>query len=156
MPAGRVFLAALLLAVASAQAVSAAMKVEERAGAAEKPAAATAGRAAAAAAAPSSTTQPLWQRWEALFPSSKLLPVMGTLKDHQYVYQIPSKPTATLFVSPGCSHAATDWWLPSPACPSCLGLPEEVAQTQQALARGYAGEKRQQAGAHQPCMLASA
>lgn len=54
-------------------------------------------------------------------------------------WQVPPSPRGTLFVAHGCTHAAHDWWPPSPACPHCLGLPEEVAQTQQALARGYAG-----------------
>lgn len=148
MPAGRLLLAALLLALAPAQDTRAAKTMGEGAEAVEEQAAATASKPAAgwrnmAAAATNTKSQPLWQRWEELYPSSKLSPVMGALKDHEYVYQIPASPTATLFVSPGCAHAATDWWPASPVCPSCLGLPEEVAQTQQALARGYAGETRE-------------
>ncbi|KAL4428346.1 hypothetical protein ABPG75_002435 [Micractinium tetrahymenae] len=143
MRVARVLLAALLLASALAPPIQAAVSTEDPAGAEEKQTPGFAGKPAggspaAATAAAGSPSQPLWQRWEALYPSSKLSPTLGTLKGHQYVYQIPANPTASLFVSPGCSHAATDWWPASPACPSCLGLPEEVAQTQQALARGYA------------------
>lgn len=152
MPVAAVVLVALLLAVPPTRVTSAALKTVKSADDVQKQGATPASKPAAgggyaAATATGINPQPIWQRWEALYPSSKLLPVMGTLKEHQFVYQIPAKPTATLFVSPGCSHAATDWWPPSPACPSCLGLPEEVAQTQQALARGYAGGAGQQAGA---------
>ena len=85
----------------------------------------------------------LWQYYEALFPTARMKPVVlhveGRASWHEVLYQVPDNPRATLFVAHCCAHAAHDFWPPSPACPGCLGLPEEVTQTQQALARGYAG-----------------
>ncbi len=85
----------------------------------------------------------LWQYYEALFPSAKMVPTIRQMRgrrgEHEVLWQVPPSPRGTLFIAHGCSHAAHDWWPASPACPHCLGLPEEMAQTQQALARGYAG-----------------
>ena len=99
------------------------------------PAAASAG-AAAAAAAPA---LPLWHRYEALFPAARMIPTAAVMHEHEVLYQIPPHPRALVFFVPGCAHAARDWWPHSDACPTCLGLPEEMGQTQQALGRGYAG-----------------
>ena len=116
------------------------------------------GAAAAAAAAAAATAAPaaphtvagrfgdyptLWQYYEALFPASRMIPTIRQMRgrrgEHEVLWQVPPSPRGTLFIAHGCSHAAHDWWPASPACPYCLGLPEEMAQTQQALARGYAG-----------------
>lgn len=48
------------------------------------------------------------------------------------------KPKGVLFVAHGCSHQGSDFWLPSPRCRHCLGLPEELRVTEMALRRGYA------------------
>ncbi|KAL4858871.1 Gamma-glutamyl hydrolase A [Chlorella vulgaris] len=90
------------------------------------------------AAASPLAAEPLWQHYESVYPSSQLQPVLARMLGHAVAYQLPAHPIATLFIAPGCSHAAHDWWPPSAACPECLGLPEEVAHMQQALARGYA------------------
>jgi hypothetical protein len=95
-----------------------------------------------AASAGAAARRPLWQLYESMYPSDRLIPVVTTMRGHEVAYQIPENPTALLFIAPGCSHAAHDWWPASEACPQCLGLPEEVAHTQQALARGYAGAER--------------
>ncbi|EFN55358.1 hypothetical protein CHLNCDRAFT_134387 [Chlorella variabilis] len=92
------------------------------------------------AAAAGAGTEPLWQRYEAMFPVPRMVPVVTRMMGHEVLYQVPDSPRATLFIAPGCSHAAHDWWPASPACPDCLGLPEELAHTQQALGRRYAGE----------------
>jgi hypothetical protein len=52
-------------------------------------------------------------------------------------YEVPVRPVATLAFFHGCAHDASDFW-PRAACSDCDGLPEEVAHTKQALARGYA------------------
>lgn len=56
------------------------------------------------------------------------------------MWELPTAapPHAVLFVAHGCSHAATDFWAPSKACPKALGLPEEVRLRKMALAAGYA------------------
>ena len=96
----------------------------------------------------------LWQYYEALFPSAKMVPTIRQMRgrrgEHEVLWQVPPSPRGTLFIAHGCSHAAHDWWPASPACPHCLGLPEEMAQTQQALARGYAGG-RGRCTVHQAC-----
>jgi hypothetical protein len=38
----------------------------------------------------------------------------------------------------GCHHSAGDLWPPSPACPACLGLPEETRLRRAVLRRGMA------------------
>lgn len=85
----------------------------------------------------------LWRYYDALFPPSQMLPTVvqwqGREAWHEVVQQVPPNPRGTVFFAHGCAHAARDFWPPSPACPDCLGLPEEMAQAQQALARGYAG-----------------
>ncbi|GLI63475.1 hypothetical protein VaNZ11_006449 [Volvox africanus] len=43
-----------------------------------------------------------------------------------------------VFVAHGCNHGAIDWWPPSPSCPQCIGLPEELNVTLHCLLRGYA------------------
>ena len=85
----------------------------------------------------------LWSYYDALFPPAQMLPTVvqwrGREAWHEVLHQVPPNPRGTVFFAHGCAHAARDFWPPSPACPDCLGLPEEMAQAQQALARGYAG-----------------
>ncbi|KAL4858389.1 hypothetical protein ACK3TF_001370 [Chlorella vulgaris] len=55
--------------------------------------------------------------------------------------QVPAQPQGTVAFFPGCARAARGFFPfdPSPGgCSECLGLPEELAQTKQALRRGYA------------------
>jgi hypothetical protein len=74
---------------------------------------------------------------EEIAESSSNLVLVPTVV-HNVLYQRPqSAPIGTLFVAHGCSHSATDWWPRSAACPTCLGLPEEVAIVRSALMRGY-------------------
>uniref|UniRef100_A0ACD5ZMK4 Uncharacterized protein n=1 Tax=Avena sativa TaxID=4498 RepID=A0ACD5ZMK4_AVESA len=50
----------------------------------------------------------------------------------------PGSPRAAIFVAPGCTIRATDFFDASPGCPHCAGLPEERRFTREALRRGYA------------------
>ncbi|XP_047076736.1 uncharacterized protein LOC124686900 [Lolium rigidum] len=50
----------------------------------------------------------------------------------------PDRPRAAVFVAPGCTIRATDFFDASPGCPRCAGLPEERRFTREALRRGYA------------------
>ena len=54
------------------------------------------------------------------------------------MWQIPRNAKQILFVAHGCQHSATDFWAPTAQCPQCLGLPEEVRITKQALEEGFA------------------
>lgn len=54
-----------------------------------------------------------------------------------HMYQIPPNPKGTLAVFPGCSRTPAGFW-PAGSCKQCLGFPEDVAQTKQALRKGYA------------------
>jgi hypothetical protein len=55
-------------------------------------------------------------------------------------WEIPdgAPPTGLLLLLHGCRHAGSDFWPPSPACPACLGLGENVRMRALALARGLA------------------
>ena len=135
-------LAALLMeALSPQQALAAAKNGAANAAAAQREGtSAAAGTGAAATAAPAATTPlPLWQHYESLFPADLMIPTVARMRDHEVLYQIPRHPRALVFFVPGCAHSARDWWPHSVACPTCLGLPEEMGQTQQALGRGYAG-----------------
>lgn len=150
LPAVLLTLAALLLAPRRA---AAAIQLDGIAPGSDSHAAAAAAAASAATAAvlaaPATVAgrfsdyPTLWQYYEALFPASEMVPTIRQMRgrrgEHEVLWQVPPSPRGTLFIAHGCSHAAHDWWPASPACPHCLGLPEEMAQTQQALARGYAG-----------------
>jgi hypothetical protein len=59
----------------------------------------------------------------------------GDINGTEFVWQLPpeSHPKAILFLAHGCGHAMTDWFPQSPACPDCIGLPEEMAIVKLAL-----------------------
>ncbi len=60
------------------------------------------------------------------------------------VYEMPTRatnrtaPRGLVFLAHGCSHRATDFWPHSPSCPSCIGLPEEVAIARAVVDADYA------------------
>lgn len=147
MPRGRagMLLAFLLLALASLPQPSMAAYRLDGQGAAAAGVGPQVGAGATATPAGIAAFPTLWQYYDSLFPAEALIPTVETMRGHEVLYQVPEKTRATLFIAHGCSHAAHDWWPPSAACPQCLGLPEEVAQTQQALARGYAGKPQWEA-----------
>ena len=63
-------------------------------------------------------------------PSTNLSGTLQTLAGVEAVWQMPSSPPLGLvLLTHGCGHSATDFWPPSPSCPRCIGLPEEVAIT---------------------------
>jgi len=55
----------------------------------------------------------------------------------EFVWQQPREVKGIIFLAHGCSHAATDWFDKSAACPLCIGLPEERRIVRAALAAGY-------------------
>lgn len=57
---------------------------------------------------------------------------------NEVLWQLPASPRAAVFVAPGCTIRATDFFDASPNCPRCVGLPEERRFTRAALRRGYA------------------
>ncbi|BAF08279.1 uncharacterized protein [Oryza sativa Japonica Group] len=60
---------------------------------------------------------------------------------NEVLWQLPpptTPPRAAVFVAPGCTIRATDFFDASPGCPRCAGLPEERRFTREALRRGYA------------------
>ena len=50
----------------------------------------------------------------------------------------PGTSKGLLFLAHGCNHGAIDFWPQSPACAQCIGLPEEVRITKEALQAGWA------------------
>ncbi|KAF0933962.1 hypothetical protein E2562_021025 [Oryza meyeriana var. granulata] len=58
---------------------------------------------------------------------------------NEVLWQLPpTPPRAAVFVAPGCTIRATDFFDASSGCPRCTGLPEERRFTREALRRGYA------------------
>ena len=80
--------------------------------------------------------------WSAAWASSEEVVLAGTLETlagATTVWQLPtSRARGVLFLAHGCNHRATDFWPQSAACTSCVGLPEEVRITQDALNAGLA------------------
>ncbi len=66
----------------------------------------------------------------------------GTREEIQGVETVWQKPAGTakglLFLAHGCNHGAIDFWPQSPACTQCIGLPEEVRISKEALQAGWA------------------
>ncbi|RCV27343.1 hypothetical protein SETIT_5G317100v2 [Setaria italica] len=56
------------------------------------------------------------------------------------IWELPAAAPAraVLFVAHGCSCRPENFWPPSPRCPGCVGLPEDVAITDLALRRRFA------------------
>ncbi|KAL5213233.1 hypothetical protein ABZP36_024080 [Zizania latifolia] len=62
-----------------------------------------------------------------------------TRSGNEVLWQLPpTPPRAAVFVAPGCTIRAADFFDASPGCPRCTGLPEERRFTREALRRGYA------------------
>ncbi|KAF7028268.1 hypothetical protein CFC21_040219 [Triticum aestivum] len=74
-----------------------------------------------------------------LTPAIRLDPRVARRSGNEVLWQLPpGPPRAAVFVSPGCTIRATDFFDASPGCPRCAGLPEERRFTREALRRGYA------------------
>jgi hypothetical protein len=69
----------------------------------------------------------------------RLDPRVERRSGNELLWQLPpGPPRAAVFVAPGCTIRATDFFDASPGCPRCAGLPEERRFTRKALRRGYA------------------
>lgn len=69
----------------------------------------------------------------------RLDPRVERRSGNEVLWQLPpGRPRAAMFVAPGCTIRATDFFDASPGCPRCAGLPEERRFTREALRRGYA------------------
>ncbi|XP_047073361.1 uncharacterized protein LOC124682789 [Lolium rigidum] len=69
----------------------------------------------------------------------RLDPRVERKNGNELLWQLPpGPPRAAVFVAPGCTIRATDFFDASPGCPRCAGLPEERRFTREALRRGYA------------------
>ncbi|PSC75811.1 hypothetical protein C2E20_1340 [Micractinium conductrix] len=67
-----------------------------------------------------------------------LTPIKYMAMGRAVFYEVPQPPVrGVVAFFHGCAHDASDLW-PRERCAECDGLPEEVAHTKQALARGYA------------------
>lgn len=67
-------------------------------------------------------------------------PTVETIESARTFWELPaaSPARAVLFVAHGCRCRPENFWPPSPRCPGCVGLPEDVAITDRALRRGFA------------------
>ncbi|PNT66220.1 uncharacterized protein LOC100824302 [Brachypodium distachyon] len=71
----------------------------------------------------------------------RLDPRVARRSGNEVLWQLPPgprPPRAAVFVAPGCTIRATDFFDASPGCPHCAGLPEERRFTSAALRRSYA------------------
>ncbi|CAM0946033.1 unnamed protein product [Alopecurus aequalis] len=69
----------------------------------------------------------------------RLNPRVERRSGNEVLWQLPpGPPSAAVFIAPGCTIRATDFFDASPGCPHCAGLPEERRFTREALRRGYA------------------
>lgn len=70
----------------------------------------------------------------------KLAPSRFKSHGRTHYYQMPpgGAPKGLLFVTPGCARWGPGFWPRSKSCPECVGLPEDVCHSAQALLRGYA------------------
>uniref|UniRef100_A0A0D9V5L5 Uncharacterized protein n=1 Tax=Leersia perrieri TaxID=77586 RepID=A0A0D9V5L5_9ORYZ len=68
-----------------------------------------------------------------------LSPTVGSIGGARAIWELPASPArAVLFVAHGCHCRPENFWPPSPRCPGCVGLPEDVAITERALRRRFA------------------
>ena len=75
----------------------------------------------------------------ALLSKPALLGTREEILGTEAVWQKPSGAAkGLLFLAHGCNHGAIDFWPRSPACAQCIGLPEEVRITRDALQAGWA------------------
>jgi hypothetical protein len=66
-------------------------------------------------------------------------PTVDSLGGARAIWELPAAPArAVLFVAHGCRCRPENFWPPSPRCPGCVGLPEDVAITARALRRRFA------------------
>ncbi|KAJ1285377.1 hypothetical protein BS78_03G275000 [Paspalum vaginatum] len=67
-------------------------------------------------------------------------PSVETIDGARAIWELPAVAPvrAVLFVAHGCSCRPENFWPPSPRCPGCAGLPEDVAITERALRRRFA------------------
>lgn len=67
-------------------------------------------------------------------------PTVETIDGARAIWELPAVAPARgiLFVAHGCRCRPENFWPPSPRCPGCAGLPEDVAITQHALRRRFA------------------
>ncbi|KAG8077909.1 hypothetical protein GUJ93_ZPchr0007g3413 [Zizania palustris] len=66
-------------------------------------------------------------------------PTVGSIDGARAIWELPAAPArAVLFVAHGCRCRPENFWPPSPRCPGCVGLPEDVSITERALRRRFA------------------
>ncbi|CAO2166385.1 unnamed protein product [Urochloa humidicola] len=67
-------------------------------------------------------------------------PTMETIDGARVIWELPAAASAraVLFIAHGCGCRPENFWRPSPHCPGCVGLPEDVAITDHALRRRFA------------------
>ncbi|RLM91753.1 uncharacterized protein C2845_PM08G25410 [Panicum miliaceum] len=67
-------------------------------------------------------------------------PTVETIDGARAIWELPAAAPAraVLFVAHGCRCRPENFWPPSPRCPGCVGLPEDVAITDRALRRRFA------------------
>ncbi|GJN17679.1 hypothetical protein PR202_gb04768 [Eleusine coracana subsp. coracana] len=69
-----------------------------------------------------------------------LSPTVESVDGARVIWELPAAgpARAVLFIAHGCRCRPENFWPPSPRCPGCVGLPEDVAITARALERRFA------------------
>lgn len=69
-----------------------------------------------------------------------LSPTVESIDGARVIWELPAAgpARAVLFVAHGCRCRPENFWPPSPRCPGCVGLPEDIAITARALERRFA------------------
>lgn len=72
--------------------------------------------------------------------AQRLPPVTERVGDQTVMWEKPwggENAAGVFLLLNGCNHGAEGWWDPQPACPHCLGLPEEKAILEEGLRSNY-------------------
>lgn len=87
---------------------------------------------------PSSSIGLRMLKWNSFQTSIQFQPSLEFMNGTDVIWQIPDSPKAVLFLAHGCGGQAANFWDRSPACPNCVGLPEERLIVLHALYRKFA------------------
>ena len=68
-----------------------------------------------------------------------LRPTVSHTYGHDVYFQNVASPKGMLFIAHGCVHGGNNYFPKSDTCPGCVGLPEEISHTIQAMKMGLAG-----------------
>lgn len=81
------------------------------------------------------STMEKWNRFDSIV---QFQPTVERRNGTEFIWQIPDRPKAVLFLAHGCNGRAENFWDRTSTCPDCVGLPEERLIVLHALSRKFA------------------